>query len=296
MEEPIFDIIIPIYNVDEKLLINCFDSIKNQSYKNYSVFVCDGKPTNENRELVNTYGFKYVEQDFSNYPKVGGARNQAISIGNHPYIAFLDGDDAWYKHYLREMVSYINSPKHNPTIMWSAVMDCKYILQSLKTDEVYTMDGVYAHYESTPFLDKYPHYAYYHFFGHPPVPSNTIVRRDAFLEFNQDLSIIEDTECWMRMFITSTNDESLYFEPVPLIGGYHYIGKEQTTNRGNQTSISQNKTIDEVNEVFKQNWFLFNELHPMPLMEDKPNDVSTKDWKQLLTTVGGVNRTQEFNL
>ena len=67
-----FDIIVPIYNVDAKLLITCFDSIKNQSYDNYSVFVCDGKPTKENRELVNTYGFNYIEQDMKNYPKVGG--------------------------------------------------------------------------------------------------------------------------------------------------------------------------------------------------------------------------------
>ena len=100
-----FDIIITIYNVDEKLLTTCFDSIKNQSYENYSVFVCDGKPTKENRELVNTYGFNYIEQDFSNYPKVGGARNQAIGFGTNPYIAFLDGDDYWYEHYLREMVN-----------------------------------------------------------------------------------------------------------------------------------------------------------------------------------------------
>ena len=291
-----FDIIIPIYNVDEKLLTTCFDSIKNQSYENYSVFVCDGKPTKENRELVNTYGFNYIEQDFSNYPKVGGARNQAIGFGTNPYIAFLDGDDYWYEHYLREMVNHINSPKHTPTIMWSAVMDCKYILQSLKTDEVYTMDGVYAHYESTPFLDKYPHYAYYHFFGHPPVPSNTIVRRDAFLGFNQELSIIEDTECWMRMFVESTKENPLYFEPVPLIGGFHYIGKEQTTNRGNQTSVSQNKTKDEVDEEFKRNGLLFIKLHPLPLVKDKPTDVLVNDWKQLLKTVSGVNRTQEFNL
>ena len=291
-----FDIIIPIYNVDKKLLIKCFDSVKEQSYHRYKVFVCDGKPTDNTKKIVESYGFNYIEQDFETYKRVGGARNQAISIGNNPYIAFLDGDDYWYKNFLREMVVSIESPKNEPTVMWSAVADCKYILQSIKTGEVYKLDGIYAHYEDTPFLDKYPHYAYYHFFGHPPVPSCTIVRRDAFLDFNQELSILEDTECWMRIVKESSLDNPIYFEPVPLIGGFHYIGPEQTTNRGSQTSFSENKSKEEIEKEFDNNSNKFSTLHPLPLITDKPNDVSLADWKQLLTTVEGVNRTQQFNL
>ena len=87
-----FDVIIPIYRVSEELLRRCFDSVKSQSFQDIAVFVCDGAPTEENRQLVEGYGFHYLEQG-ENYKRVGGARNQAIAAGAAPYLAFLDGDD-----------------------------------------------------------------------------------------------------------------------------------------------------------------------------------------------------------
>ena len=51
-----------------------------------------------------------------------------------------------------------------------------------------------------------------------------------------------------------------------------------------------------MDEEFKRNSLLFLELHPLPTVKDRPTDVLVNDWEQLLTTVDGVNRTQEFNL
>ena len=199
-----FDIIVPIYRISEELILRAFDSIKAQSFTDYEVYVCDGTPLEHSiydaQAVVECYGFNYLRQDHA-HTRVGGARNQAVAKGSNPYIAFLDGDDYWYPKYLSEMNNAIEK-SNKSVIIWSAVCDCTYKIESGKTGEIHEMQGLYGHYEDTEFLNQYPDFAYYHFFGHPPAPTTTIVEREAFLSvggFSMELSILEDTDCWMRM-------------------------------------------------------------------------------------------------
>ena len=290
-----FDVVIPIYNVDAGLLKRCFDSVKEQSLNAYKVWVCDGKPSTEIKKMVESYNFNYVEQDTSKFKRVGGARNQVSFMGDESYIAFLDGDDWWYKHHLKEMSQAIEqSPKE--TAIWSSVCDCIYELQSAKTGEVYKMEGLYGHYEQDYFLKTYPQYAYYWFFGHPPSPTTTVVERDAFEEvggFDSRYSILEDTECWMRIIgDPRKGNNKRHFETVPVISGFHHIGVENTTSRGSQSPAFE----EGIQEIFSKNSDLFLTEHPRPVFKDKPNDIKKKDWNALLETVEGVNRTQIFNI
>mgnify|MGYP003673959144 FL=1 len=290
-----FDVIIPIYNVEKTLLLRCFDSVVNQSFTNYTVWVCDGKPTPENKKMVESYNFNYIEQDTDNFKRVGGARNQISFLGDNPYIAFLDGDDWWYMHHLKEMKNAIQLSSNN-TAVWSAVCDCVYELQSLKTGEMYKMEGLYGYYEKDHFLKTYPQYSYYWFFGHPPAPTTTVVERNAFElvgGFDSRYSILEDTECWMRIVGDPRKKENhKLFESVPVISGYHHIGIENTTSRGSQSPAFEKN----IKEIFSDNSDLFLSEHPRPLKKDKPEDVKDSDWDDILKTVEGVNRNQIFNI
>jgi len=290
-----FDIIIPIYNVEKTLLLRCFDSVMNQSINNYNVWVCDGKPNEENKKMVESYNFNYIEQDTDNFKRVGGARNQICFLGKNPYIAFLDGDDWWYKHHLKEMKQAIKkSPKE--TAVWASVCDCEYELQSSKTGDIYKMEGLYGHYEDNLFLLTYPQYSYYWFFGHPPAPTTTVVERNAFETvggFDTRYSILEDTECWMRIVgDPSKVKKTRFFESVPVIGGFHHIGSENTTSRGSQSPAFEGN----IQEVFSNNSDLFILEHPRPTLDNKPKDVKKQHWEGLIETVNGVNRTQIFNI
>ena len=111
-----FDIIIPIFRISEEFLIRALDSISNQEIDEdlFEVFVVDGTPKKYQdynaKELVGSYGknFFYLCQS-PDRKLVGGARNQGVSVGTNPYLAFLDGDDYWYASYLREMAQEIEA-------------------------------------------------------------------------------------------------------------------------------------------------------------------------------------------
>ena len=96
VENPLFSIIVPIYNV-ERYLEQCIESVLAQDYQNYElILVDDGSPDNSIDICV-----KYAKQ----YPNIvfihkinGGlsdARNAGIKIARGEYLMFLDSDDYW---------------------------------------------------------------------------------------------------------------------------------------------------------------------------------------------------------
>jgi len=96
IENPLFSIIVPIYNV-ERYLEQCIESVLAQDYQNYElILVDDGSPDNSIDICV-----KYAKQ----YPNIilihkvnGGlsdARNAGIKLARGEYLMFLDSDDYW---------------------------------------------------------------------------------------------------------------------------------------------------------------------------------------------------------
>ena len=96
VENPLFSIIVPIYNV-ERYLEQCIKSVLAQDYQNYElILVDDGSPDNSIDICV-----KYAKQ-YSNIVfihKINGgvsdARNAGIQIARGEYLMFLDSDDYW---------------------------------------------------------------------------------------------------------------------------------------------------------------------------------------------------------
>ena len=96
IENPLFSIIVPIYDV-EHYLIQCIESVLAQDYSNYElILVDDGSPDNSIDICI-----KYAKQ-YSNIVvihKINGgvsdARNAGIQIARGEYLMFLDSDDYW---------------------------------------------------------------------------------------------------------------------------------------------------------------------------------------------------------
>ena len=181
-----FDVIVPIYRISEEFLLRALDSIKAQTFQEYEVYVCDGTPIQHQdydaNAVVKSYGFNYLRQDPS-YTLVGGARNQAVSVGSNPYLAFLDGDDYWYASYLREMAQEIDSSDDKASI-WTCALDCEFPIFSSKSGKS-VINKVYGYYpEYLSFLETHPSFAYYWLMGHPPAPTGTIIKRNVFEEAN----------------------------------------------------------------------------------------------------------------
>ena len=276
----LFDIIIPIFRISEEFLIRALDSISNQEIDKdlFEVFVVDGTPKKYQdynaKELVGSYGknFFYLCQS-PDRKLVGGARNQGVSVGTNPYLAFLDGDDYWYASYLREMAQEIDSSDDKASI-WTCALDCEFPIFSSKSGKS-VINKVYGYYpEYLSFLASHPSFAYYWLMGHPPAPTGTIIKRNVFEEANgydEELGIIEDTELLLRIVgdPRKVNEENRnHYNFVSYVGGYHYIGEENTTNRGTQSGVSE---LDiEIEEYFKKNAEKFITKHPKPKQKDMP--------------------------
>ncbi len=99
-------LILPVYNV-EKYIVDCFDSIIKQTYKNLEIiFVDDGSPDNCGKLLDN-----FVEQDnrvkvvHKNNEGVSIARNFGLQIATGDYICFVDPDDILKEDYVEYLLN-----------------------------------------------------------------------------------------------------------------------------------------------------------------------------------------------
>ena len=96
VENPLFSIIVPIYNV-ERYLEQCIESVLAQDYQNYElILVDDGSPDNS-IDICTKYAKKYSNIVFIH--KINGgisdARNTGIQLARGKYLIFLDSDDYW---------------------------------------------------------------------------------------------------------------------------------------------------------------------------------------------------------
>jgi len=96
IENPLFSIIVPIYNV-ERYLEQCIESVLAQDYQNYElILVDDGSPDNS-IDICTKYAKQHHNIVFIR--KVNGgisdARNAGIKLARGEYLIFLDSDDYW---------------------------------------------------------------------------------------------------------------------------------------------------------------------------------------------------------
>ncbi len=280
-----FDVIIPIYRISKPFLERCLESVFDQTFEDYTVYVCDGTPVEHQdydaKAFVESYGFNYVRQD-PTHPLVSGARNQAVALGSNPFLAFLDGDDWWYDAYLREVKEEIENSLPKVAI-WSCPLDCHVPVLSQFSGKPFMVKGLYGYWpQDMPFLEHYPDYAYYYFFGHPPAPTGTIIRREAFESvggYDERLAMAEDTELLLRIVGDPRIiplEERRRYRVLDMIVGFHYVGEENTCSGGIQSGANEVAAREgtDINAILDSNMDLFYEKHERPSMSDLPEGVS----------------------
>lgn len=112
---PKISFVIPVYNVKRELLIECLDSIINQSYKNIEICLADD--CSKNQETIDT--LKEYESKYSNIKVVyreknghiSAASNSALELVTGEYVAMMDNDDVIPRNAIYEMVKALNDDK-----------------------------------------------------------------------------------------------------------------------------------------------------------------------------------------
>lgn len=112
---PLISILIPVYNIDEKLLRDCLDSILAQTYDNFEVCLADDCSTK--KETIRTLK-EYEKKDPRIrvvYRKKNGhiskATNSALKIAKGEFVALMDDDDVIPENALQEVVEVLNKNK-----------------------------------------------------------------------------------------------------------------------------------------------------------------------------------------
>ena len=102
------DVVIPVYN-GERFILECLDSVFNQSYPICHVIVVDDGSTDKTRELLtvemeNRHNLRVI---FGENRGVSEARNQGLELVDADYLALLDSDDFWLKDKIANQIRAI---------------------------------------------------------------------------------------------------------------------------------------------------------------------------------------------
>ncbi len=105
--DPLVSVIVPVYNVDKDLLLNCIESIRGQTYLNLDIHVIIDGFDDSYDELLE--GQKRLDSRVS-YTKIShvgasGARNYGIDKSKGNYIAFVDSDDYLLESFVEEAIA-----------------------------------------------------------------------------------------------------------------------------------------------------------------------------------------------
>ena len=111
-KKPLVSVVIPVFNV-EKYLVECLDSLLNQTLKDFEIIAVDDGSTDSSLDILMKYAdlddrITVISQD-NNY--AGVARNAGISVASGKYIIFLDGDDFFERSMLEDASSILESEK-----------------------------------------------------------------------------------------------------------------------------------------------------------------------------------------
>lgn len=115
MKNPLVSVVVPSYNHD-RFLVQCIDSILNQTYKNYELIVIDDGSTDKSAEILKKlqqkHSFKLIFQE-----NIGVASTFNKALKNHvngKYFTFCASDDFWLKDKLKIQVDYLEKHQQIP--------------------------------------------------------------------------------------------------------------------------------------------------------------------------------------
>lgn len=94
MNDLLFSVIVPVYNT-EKHLKNCINSVLNQTYNNFEIYIIDDGSSDGSSNICDHFSEKdkRVKVIHTSNKGVSNARNLGIQNASGDYIMFLDSDD-----------------------------------------------------------------------------------------------------------------------------------------------------------------------------------------------------------
>lgn len=143
-----FSIIIPVYNVDG-YLVECLESVLNQTYKNFEIVLTNDGSTDSSGDICDKYKNKYPSKIILNHNKNIGlfkTREFGIKQSNGDYIIHIDSDDMLRKDAL-ELLSNVIVKEQPDLILYSMSRDIefktKYLSNNLELNTIVPLSHIH---------------------------------------------------------------------------------------------------------------------------------------------------------
>jgi len=194
MNNPLFSIIVPVYNA-KNYLVRCLDSIKNQTYGDFEALVIDDGSTDGSDVLCDSYcatdsRFKVFHQSNSG---VSSARNMGLKLALGKYVTFADSDDTLLPDTLMLYKNIYHTDNHIDIIRGGY----------FRTIEDHNVEKIHTESDRI-FSDKSDLFKYLEENQYYSFVWNMCVRRDTIgnLRFNEKINWLEDHlfsyQCYMK--------------------------------------------------------------------------------------------------
>ena len=184
-------VVIPLFNKADSIQAT-LQSVCSQTFTDFEVIVVDDGSTDDGGIVVEQYPDDRIRVFHKNNSGVSSARNRGIQESLGQYIALLDADDQWDKHYLQEQVRMIQD--FPEAAMWGInFQECA--------------EGRSAHNLETGLPNNFRGYVHNYF----KIPgrmsdlfcsSSVVIRKDVFNRiglFDECIKYGEDSDMWFRI-------------------------------------------------------------------------------------------------
>jgi hypothetical protein len=105
---PLVSIIMPTYN-RSFLISEAIESIREQTYQNWELLVCDDGSTDDTAQVVSSIDDPRITYIKLKHEGSATARNRGLENASGSIIAYLDTDNIWHPEYLKIMVSRLHA-------------------------------------------------------------------------------------------------------------------------------------------------------------------------------------------
>ncbi|MFO1471364.1 MAG: glycosyltransferase family A protein [Turneriella sp.] len=189
MTEAIVDVIIPSYGRSE-LLKEAVVSVLKQTFGALSLFIVDDASPEPLEPLLNVADERMHFLRLLKTIGPGGARNAGVTIGQAPFIAFLDSDDLWDLSKLEKQMALL---QNQPSLQW---VHCN---EQWQRNGKPVLQRAEHRKQGGDFLERA--------FERCLIANSAVVFRRGFYEkhggFNPHFPVCSDFELWLRMLADS---------------------------------------------------------------------------------------------
>jgi GT2 family glycosyltransferase/glycosyltransferase involved in cell wall biosynthesis len=150
---PSFSIVMPVYNVDGRLLERCILSVVNQTYPFWELCIAnDASTAPDTLAVLNHFRGRTPYIKITDLPKnsgIAGASNHAASLATGQYITFLDNDDELTSDALETIAGVLNK---NPQLDCLYTDETKIDPDGAEIEHFYKPDWSPEHLESVMYV------------------------------------------------------------------------------------------------------------------------------------------------